>query len=613
MRLRRALAAVAAVSLAFAASILACSCASEPADLDETSDATSSADRREATRTDSDPADALRRDVATKDTAIEHAPDSSHRDGRTRDADKDGTSLIDEGIPSLTSLQVSSTVDSGPALSLVPSFSPDIFDYYVRCAAGTNEITVSMTASPGSSSLLIQPTPSPSLPEQTHALSVEENQAIVAIATNGTATTEYWVRCLPHDFPVLQWTLHPEAGVPTPGYYLLGNAVVHSGESSYAMVLNPNGVPVWYYGATSAVGVYNVDSVVSGAISFLPSGPQPVYEIHYLNPLSTAFLSYSDIHELRALPNGDYLVLRGATALGIDLTGLQAVEPDGGVDSLGSNERIITCDVVELDATGATVWQWTGLDHLDPVKDSTFPAFVGNLPDGGVLVDPFHCNSIDVDFTSGNLLVSARNMDSVFYIERSTGKILWKMGGTLYTKDSATYVPVADPFHRQHDGRFQPGWKPTCSGWSGQISVFDDESGEPAEARAIVYDVVIVPGDAGTDYDSAAIGEGVDGGTAGNCGPAADAGPTGATVAWQYKGWASSGDMGSFRILADGSRVIDWGFTSNHVAFTEVNVDGNDLLDFTIDRTWGGASYRTIKVPMTVFDLNVLRSSAGLP
>jgi hypothetical protein len=259
-----------------------------------------------------------------------------------------------------------------------------------------------------------------------------------------------------------------------------------------------------------------------------------------------------------------------------------------------------------MDPSGALVWVWVGLDHMDPVQESVFPAFTfDTVPDGGKVIDPFHCNSIDIDGMNGNLLISARSMDSVFYIERSTGKVLWKMGGSPFTKDNAAFVPVADPFHRQHDARFQSGWTPTCYGGSGPISMFDDESAEPHVARAVVYDVHVGPREGGTDADCTAVAD------AGN---AADAAPTRATISWQYAGTVNSVYMGSFRILADGSRVIDWGLrNSDGSTFTEVDVDGHDLLDFTFDPAVGNSSYRTIKVPITAFDLSVLRSTAGLP
>jgi hypothetical protein len=200
------------------------------------------------------------------------------------------------------------------------------------------------------------------------------------------------------------------------------------------------------------------------------------------------------------LSNGDYLVLSNGVATGVDLTGLNLPLPEGGVEALGPGASIQKCDVVEFDSAGKVIWEWVGTDHLDPAKDSVFPQPSPDTitdPDGGAVIDPFHCNSIDVDPKNGNLLVSSRHLDSVFYIARSTGQILWKMGGSPYTRDNAPYVSVASPFHRQHDARLQPGWS-TCSGGAGQISMFDNETQEPGPARGVVYDVNVGGGNGGT-------------------------------------------------------------------------------------------------------------------
>jgi hypothetical protein len=200
------------------------------------------------------------------------------------------------------------------------------------------------------------------------------------------------------------------------------------------------------------------------------------------------------------------------------------------------------------------------------------------------VLDPFHCNSVDVDPTSGNLLVSAREMSSIFDIEKATGRVLWKMGGAQASKDGAAYVPVADPFALQHDARFQPDWSSTAQGGRGHISLFDDEvPGKPSPARAVVYDVTV---------------------------GAADGTPATATVDWQRAGAGPSTAMGSFRILPDGSRVIGWGLLSG-AGLTEVDGAGDALLDVTfLD---GDATYRAVKVPLGAFDLAALRASAGVP
>ncbi len=503
---------------------------------------------------------------------------------------------MDGGIPVLTELRItaSSTGDAAAPMKLVPEFSSKIFDYYVRCTAGMNLLSISVAASPGAESVIFQPFPSGSAPKQTVLMGVLEGQAIVAVATDGRASQDYWVRCLPHDFPHMEMKLHPGAGTPSPGYYLVGNLVGQGiGDAAYAMILDGQGVPVWYASQIFPNTVYDVDNIVPGAVSF--ANP---FQIQVLSPSSTSYVTFegqpTDEHDLRVLPNGDFLVIWSPVQTGVDLTGLTLPAPDGGTETFGPNESIIACDIVEVTPFGVPVWFWQATDYFDPVKDIRFletPAQTTGGLDGGPIVEPFHCNSIDVD-ENGNVLVSARHMDSIFYVDRKTGNVLWKMGGARYTKDGATYVPVADSFHRQHDARLQPAWKGNCYGGKGQISVFDDETSEDASARAVIYDVEIGAGDGG----------------AADCAVPADAGPTKATVAWQYVGDASSLALGSFRVQSDGRRVIGWG-TNTNVAFSEVDEDKHVLLEFSF--TDGNQTYRAIKVPIDAFDLNVLRTTAG--
>jgi hypothetical protein len=492
----------------------------------------------------------------------------------------------------LTALSVSTKTSGVPAITLFPAFSPYIHDYYVQCASGTNDLVVSVTAASGAESTLVAPTKSPSLPTQTISLAVQEGQAIVAEATRGSAAVAYWVRCLPHDFPPMTWTPHPAVGSPSPGYYLVGNATVLVAQNGYAMILDGNGVPVWY-AVEAERGALNVDDVVAGAVSFIGAPVVSSYEVHHLSPLATTYVGAtgetSDEHELRALPGGDYLTFLKRQVMA-DLSGLVVPLPDGGTETLGPDDYVLDCDIAEVDGSGNILWQWYGTDHFDVVKDVTYFSFAPVGPGGGVVLDAFHCNSIDVD-SSGNLLVSARNMDTVFYIEKSSGRVLWKLGGAAYSTDGATYLTANSPFFRQHDARFQTSWTSACSG--GELSVFDDETGEPGPARAALYDVHI----------GATLG---DGGTT-DCG-ASDGGASGATLTWEYENKSAVEIMGSFRLEADGSRLIGWG-SNGGLVFSEVDAKGQDLLDLSF--TNGEASYRAVKVPLSAFDLDVLRSTAG--
>lgn len=537
-------------------------------------------------------------------------------------ADAEGCSPCDGGADAMSpSADCGAPEAAGPSLSslsvtgatLVPPFSPGVHDYYVACGAAVNDVKVSLKASSGTTTSLSLETPaSPTgtrktvgstAEQQAVSLSLGENQAVVATATEGKSSQEYWVRCLPPGFPpVLDWKTYANGCSRTPGYYLIGT--MSQGSPGWPIVFDTNGVPVWYSPSYAGGNLYDVETLVDGGISFYVNG----WQVHQIGGATTYPVADSyeggtpespDEHELRILPNGHYVGLSADGEPGVNLTGLTVPESDGGVFAFGPNTTIYACYVREFDPkTGAIYWDWSATDHFNPVTAMVLKGD-GDLTDA----EPFHCNAIDVDPVTGNLLVSARNMNSVFYIDKSTKKVLWKMGGSDCSVSDAgvksclddpppVYVPVKDPFRGQHDARLHD-WKETCSGGSGTISVFDDESYTSNPARGAAYKVVVNNG------------SGCVGGTTGT---------TGATLAWEYKTWKKvpSGVTGSFRINEDGSRIMGWGQSDpapNGLVFTEVDVDGNDLLDLISSND--SSTYRAIKVPLSAFDLNLLRSTSG--
>ncbi len=382
---------------------------------------------RDATLGDARQKDAVSRDassgeVGQPDTGLGDrvASDAGLEESGSRDATlADAADAGSDGAP-----PTATTISVSP-LTLTPPFSTRSHDYYVRCAEGRNTLEVSMTAAPGSTIALVQPFATGASTHETATVSVGADDLILVAITTDGGTAPYWIRCLPHDFPRLQMIQHPDAGTPTPGYYLVGNIVVVSGVKGYAMALDVDGVPIWYRRTMNGVGAADVDSIVSGTISFA-SAAQPSFavdagqfEIHDLVDGSTSHVAPVGMpfnpHELQALPNGDYVMI--------------------------------------------------------------------------AVVDPYHCNSIDLDM-DGNLLVSARQMNSIFMVSKSTGAILWKMGGATFTRDGAPYIALEnDPmntFHGQHDARLLP---------EGGGSLFDDQTGHVGPARAVAY---AIDADAGT-------------------------------------------------------------------------------------------------------------------
>jgi hypothetical protein len=372
-------------------------------------------------------------------------------------------------------------------------------------------------------------------------------------------------------------TPHPGAGSPTPGWYLTGN--LGASGSSYAVILDRHGTPVWYkrvaQGTPANVTPLGKDTVAfmpsSGGFSTDPNGAYSVYNLDTGQTQSIATVgSPTDSHELYTLPNGDHLLLSYPFKSGVDLTGLP------GNPAPGPNSTIADCVIQDVNPQGNLVWQWTASDHIDPVAENTFPA--PTTINGQTIYDVYHCNSIDAD-TSGHLLLSVRHTNAVFQIRRSDSKIVWKLGGKPTNKDGAQIITIQNypqgSINAQHDARYLP---------NGDLSLFDDQSFNFAPASGVEFSLNLTTSTAQPVFQFVS--------------------PIN----------ANSLATGSFRRYSDGHSVVCWGFTSFNGSnaggvLSEVDAAGNDVLDIAF--TNGNAAYRAVKAPSPRFDINVLRSTAG--
>lgn len=108
-------------------------------------------------------------------------------------------------------------------------------------------------------------------------------------------------------------------------------------------------------------------------------------------------------HDVLRLANGNTLVL---------------VLPDGEpADTL-----------LEVDRAGRVVWTWRAIEHIDELlperpshpRDLTHVNSLQELPE-----NPWHAAG-DRRFRPGNLLLSARNLDAIFIVDRRSGEIVWR-------------------------------------------------------------------------------------------------------------------------------------------------------------------------------------------
>ena len=209
--------------------------------------------------------------------------------------------------------------------------------------------------------------------------------------------------------------------------------------------------------------------------------------------------------------------------------------------------------VQEVDiASGRVLFEWhswpeVGLDE----SYAPVPKVVnGKLSDE---YDYFHVNAIDVD-SDGNFLVSARNTHAIYKIDRTTGRILWRLGG----KRSDFAMGPNTHFAWQHDVRRQP---------DGTISIFDNEARPQTaeESRVLVL--------------------------------RADETTMKATFVRDFKHpkHLLSGTQGNGQFLPDGHLFVGWG---ENPYYTEYDADGNVLLDAHFGNK-DVDSYRAYRLPWT--------------
>ena len=362
-------------------------------------------------------------------------------------------------------------------LQLTPSFTASTTDYVLRCHPGANTFGITLT---GASGGIVQ-VGSQSGTQVSSSVTLEENQALVLEATDpsGEATTSYWIRCLPSDFPPLAVT---RPGMPSPGWYLTGNLGTAGGSGTYAMILDSNGTPVWYQKTAGqrrdqrhARGEERGRLDIEFRAGFRRRSRRRVQR---LRPLDAAD---PPVEPARATARPTRAPSASRTATTCSSRARCGREWTCAALGLTRNQTIVDCLIEEVTAGGQLVWKWRASDHLSVAESMhPFPVTI----DRQSAYDVFHCNSIDQDPLTGDVLLSSRSADAVYRIRRSTSAIVWKLGGNPVVGDREQHLTVGkDPeqtFHGQHDARFQP---------NNDISLFDNHTWYVGAARGVEYHV----------------------------------------------------------------------------------------------------------------------------
>jgi hypothetical protein len=324
---------------------------------------------------------------------------------------------------------------------------------------------------------------------------------------------------------------------PAPGKLLMSNIVFNVAipNTPHLLIINNDASPVF----TRQMGaqVFDFNRQPNGNFTYFSRNGGKYYELDTNYVRVDSFYTgngyLTDIHELRVLPNRHALLMSYDKQV-IDMS---QVVPGGNPAA-----QVTGLIIQEIDANKNVVFQWRSWDHI-PITDATYEDLLG------VEIDYIHGNAIELD-NDGNIMISSRHLDEITKINRTTGNIMWRLGG----KQNQFSFPN-DP------GRFsyQHGIRRLING---NIIMYDNGNYHtPSVSRAVEYII---------DEVNLVV-----------------------TKVWEYKntpiiyGYA----MGFAQRLENGNTLISWG--AINPTLTEVKPDGSKALEMNLPT--GVFSYRVFK------------------
>jgi Arylsulfotransferase (ASST) len=365
---------------------------------------------------------------------------------------------------------------------LYPAFDPAETRYVSRCgrhgapiqidAEGGTKVAVG-SARPRTGTIQVDP-------------GVGPGEDFTVAVTRGDDRHTYEMRCLPADFP--KWRFQGLRPID-PGLFVVSFRATRDARP-WVIVFDHEGTPRWWYSPdTRASGAQVLsDGTVSWARSFGDGyglDPRMAHEIRSLSGRLVRVVrtrgEIIDGHEFRELGNGNVLVDTYAPGTKVNLSRF------GGPKSASA----VFAEVQEIDPDGRAVWRWNSRRRIGLGETGRWWRNVlsnGKDSSGGVTTfDPVHVNSIEPR-GADEVVVSMRHTDAIYGIERSTGDILWKLGGTE-TADSLRIVgdPAAKLFGGQHDARVDE---------DGNISIYDNGKDRPRRPRVVSYSLDLDKGTA---------------------------------------------------------------------------------------------------------------------
>ncbi|MDQ3020046.1 MAG: aryl-sulfate sulfotransferase [Bacteroidota bacterium] len=320
---------------------------------------------------------------------------------------------------------------------------------------------------------------------------------------------------------------------PSAGHLFLDNSIVNP-YTSHFIIANNDGTTHY----TREAPVTDFTKQPNGLISYYRTVVDRKYftedsQYNIVDSFDCGNGYVTDGHEFRLLNNGNAL--------------LMSYDPqivDMSVIVQGGNPNAIVTGLIiqEIDVNKNVIFQWRSWDHFSIVD-----AIHVNLT--AASIDCVHGNAIELD-NDGNLLISSRHLNEITKINRTTGAMIWRLGGV---NNQFTFVNDTLPFKYQHHIRRIS---------NGNITLYDNGNFRPPLfSRALEYQL--------------------------------DEVNKIATLVWQYRNTPViyGPNRGSVQRLKNGNTLIGWGGTNP--TMTEVTSAGSIALEMSLPQSV--ASYRAFR------------------
>lgn len=332
---------------------------------------------------------------------------------------------------------------------------------------------------------------------------------------------------LPEDFPVANVTV---SNNPSRGKIFLTDFSFFPKYGTYIMIFNNDGTPFFYRKTDGTCTDFK--QISNGNLVYYNGSSRKYYEFDTSYIIVDSFYTgngyTTDQHELKYLDNGHAYLMAYDTAF---------IDMNQFLPGTDSNALVIGLVLQEIDSHKNVIFQWRSWDHI-PITDCSNQNLYADT------IDYVHGNAIEPD-TDGNILLSSRHLDEITKINRSTGNIIWRLGGP---KNEFTFLNDSLKFNFQHDVRKQK---------NGHITLFDNGNAHtPPFSRAVEYEV---------NEQAKTV-----------------------RLVWQYRNTPDvfSAFMGNVQRLENGNSVIGWGgaMADSVPSVTEVSSSGMKIFEMKLPK-----------------------------